>query len=117
VFQEDATEDKLARLGGISSHLATQLARRIPQDVRFTVLGHLQRGGSPTPFDRILGTRFGGAAVRLVAEGGLDKMVALHTPDIVPVELSEAIGSLKRVKPDGELVRTARDMGIFMGDE
>lgn len=117
LFQEEASEEKLARLGGVANHLAAQLALRIPQDVRATVLGHLQRGGSPTPFDRILGTRFGAAAVRLVAEGGLDKMVALHTPDIVAVDLSEAIGSLKRVQPDDELVLAARDMGIFMGDE
>jgi len=80
------------------------------------VLGHLQRGGSPNAFDRVLGTRFGAAAARVVAAGGFGQMVALHTPHVVPVPLAEAVGVPKRVPSDGELVATARGLGIGFGD-
>lgn len=116
VYQETGALGRLPRLGGIASHLAAMLRESVPQEVRITVLGHLQRGGSPTPFDRLLGTRFGAAAVRLIAQGGLGKMVALHTPDIVPVDLADALGVPKRVPADGELVRTARGLGISLGE-
>lgn len=116
VYQEIGEPGGLPRLGGISSHLARMIRERSPREVRVTVLGHLQRGGSPTPFDRLLGTRFGAAAVRLIAEGGIGKMVALRTPHIVPVDLAEAVRSPKRVAPDGELARTARGLGISLGE-
>ena len=116
VCQEEGGPDRLPRLGGIGNQLALTLRESIPQEVRVTVLGHLQRGGSPSPFDRILGTRLGAAAVRLVAEGGFGKMVALRTPNIVAVDLAEAVGQPKQVPPDGELVRTARGLGISLGD-
>ena len=85
-------------------------------EARAVVLGHLQRGGSPVAFDRVLGTRFGAAAARLIAAGGFGQMVALQTPRVVPVPLAEAVGALKRVPPDGELVQTARGLGIGFGD-
>ena len=116
VYQEQGGPTTPGRLGGIANQLAESLRQSIPQEIRVTVLGHLQRGGSPTPFDRILGTRFGAAAVRLIAEGGIGQMVGLHTPHIVPVSLAEAVGKLKRVPPDGELARTARGLGICLGD-
>jgi 6-phosphofructokinase 1 len=86
------------------------------KEVRVSVLGHIQRGGSPSPFDRVLATRFGVAAVDLVAQGQFGKMVALRADSIVGVDVSSAIGQLKSVHPDGELVRTARAIGIGFGD-
>ncbi len=86
------------------------------KEVRVSVLGHIQRGGSPSPYDRVLATRFGVAAVDLIAEGKFGKMVALHADSIVAVDIAHAIGQLKSVQPDGELVRTARAIGIGFGD-
>lgn len=105
------------RLGGIGQRLAAELEQRISLETRVTVLGHLQRGGSPTPFDRILGTRYGAAAVKALLDGENGVMVALHTPDIVTVPLAEATGVLKRVDPAHDLVRAARAIGISFGDE
>lgn len=86
------------------------------KEVRVSVLGHIQRGGSPSPYDRVLATRFGVAAVDLIAEGGFGKMVALRASSIVAVDVAQAIGKLKAVRPDGELVRTARAIGVGFGD-
>ncbi|HEX4785886.1 MAG TPA: ATP-dependent 6-phosphofructokinase [Candidatus Sulfotelmatobacter sp.] len=86
------------------------------KEVRVSVLGHIQRGGSPSPYDRVLATRFGVAAVDLIAEGQFGKMVALRSDSIVAVDIANAIGKLKTVRPDGELVRTARAIGIGFGD-
>ncbi len=86
------------------------------KEVRVSVLGHIQRGGSPSPCDRVLATRFGVAAVELVAGGQFGKMVALRADSIVAVDVAHAIGQLKAVRPDGELVRTARAVGIGFGD-
>ena len=86
------------------------------KEVRVSVLGHIQRGGSPSPFDRVLATRFGVAAVDLVAKGQFGKMVALRADSIVAVDVARAIGQLKSVRPDGELVRVARAIGIGFGD-
>jgi 6-phosphofructokinase 1 len=105
-----------ARLGGIGNWLAAQIDGRVNHEVRATVLGHLQRGGSPTARDRILGTRFGVRAVELVASGQLGHMVALRSDEVVAVPLSDAVARIKRVPPDGELVRAARSVGITFGD-
>lgn len=86
------------------------------KEVRVSVLGHIQRGGTPSPFDRVLATRFGVAAVELIAEGGFGKMVALRGGSIVSVDVAHAIGHLKSVDPKGELVCTARAIGIGFGD-
>jgi 6-phosphofructokinase 1 len=86
------------------------------KEVRVSVLGHIQRGGSPSPYDRVLATRFGVAAVELIAKGQFGKMVALRADSIVAVDVASAIGQLKTVRPDGELVRTARAIGIGFGD-
>jgi ATP-dependent phosphofructokinase / diphosphate-dependent phosphofructokinase len=75
-------------------------------------LGHLQRGGSPNAFDRMLATNFGACAVRALANGQMGRMVALQAGVIVNVPLSEAIANIKTVSADGQLVRTARDIGI-----
>ena len=82
------------------------------KESRCVVLGHLQRGGSPNAFDRMLGTNFGACAVRAVVEGETGKMVALQAGTIVTVPLSEACANIKTVPTDGQLVRTARDIGI-----
>jgi len=104
------------RLGGIGEQLAEQIAATAGVVTRATILGHLQRGGGPTAFDRLLGTRFGTAAVHLIARGGMGRMVALRGNEIVDVPIEDAIASLKSVLPDGELVRVARGLGISFGN-
>ena len=86
------------------------------KDVRISVLGHIQRGGSPTPYDRVLATRFGVAAVDLIAAGGFGKTVCLKGEDIQAVDIADAIGQMKTVKPNGAMVQAARAIGICFGD-
>jgi 6-phosphofructokinase 1 len=117
VYQEPGAPGKLPRLGGIGQQVADALAERTGRESRCTVLGHLQRGGSPTPFDRLLATRFGVRAVACIADGMLGRMVALRGPDVIATPIGDAIATPKRVRADGELVMTARDLGISMGDE
>jgi ATP-dependent phosphofructokinase / diphosphate-dependent phosphofructokinase len=87
------------------------------KDVRVTVLGHIQRGGSPSPFDRILATRFGVEAVELIARGEFGRMVCLRAGEIESVTLDEAVGENRLVDPKGSIVRTARAVGITFGDQ
>lgn len=103
------------RLGGVGYLVGNLLAEKLDADVRVTVLGHLQRGGQPTPRDRFLATQFGHAAVDLIAQEKWGYMVALRGNDIVPVLMSEAIRQLKAVDPAGDMVRMARDLGISFG--
>ncbi len=103
------------RLAGAGDELAELLAPLIPHEVRVTVLGHLQRGGSPSPSDRILATRFGIRAAELCAAGERDCMVALRGTHIVSVPLSEATSGLHRVDLEGELVAAARTLGTELG--
>lgn len=103
------------RLGGIANQVADAIERCTGRETRVTVLGHLQRGGSPTAFDRILGTRFGTKAVELLANGQFAQMVALRGTEIHAVPLESAIRQLKRVDPDGEMVRAAESVGISFG--
>lgn len=103
------------RLGGIGEYVTREVARRTGKETRCVVLGHLQRGGSPNAFDRMLGTNFGACAVRALASGETGKMVALQAGTIVTVPLSEACANLKTVPVDGQLVRSARDIGITFG--
>jgi 6-phosphofructokinase 1 len=105
----------MRKLFGAGARLAAQLEPHLELDVRVTVLGHLQRGGSPTQFDRILGTRFGVKAVELVEEGRFGEMVALRTPDIVGVSIKEALGVVRRVDPEGQVVQAAKAIGIEFG--
>ncbi len=104
------------RLGGVSQKVADEISAKTGLETRVTVLGHLQRGGTPVPFDRLLGTRLGAEAVRLALDGEFGKMVCLRTPDIKSVTIQEATGVLKTVSPDGDLVRTAKNIGISLGD-
>lgn len=94
------------RLGGIAPTIAAMVEAGTGFESRYTVLGHIQRGGSPTAFDRVLGSRFGVAAVDLVSRGGFGRMVAIHGTQIVDIPLAEAVGSMKLVGPD--LYETAR---------
>jgi len=108
-------EGHFPRLGGAAQQLAKQLEGQLTHEVRVTVLGHLQRGGSPSSHDRLLGTRFGVEAARLVARGETGRMVALHGQDVVSVPIAEAVDRPKLVPLDGELVRVARAIGIELG--
>jgi 6-phosphofructokinase 1 len=101
----------------VGSLLGEAISAGAKKEVRVTVLGHVQRGGSPTAFDRVLSTRFGVSAVELIAQGGFGKMVALRGSKVVYVDIEEAIGKMKVVDPEGELVHTARAIGIHFGDE
>lgn len=94
---------------------AGMVAKHLGVDVRHIILGHLQRGGSPTCMDRMLGTRFGVHAVELVADQMFGKMVALRGTEIVTVPIQEAIGQQKFIDPEGQLVGTAESLGIFCG--
>lgn len=100
------------RLGGIGDHVRRRIEELTGKESRCVVLGHLQRGGSPNAFDRMLGTNFGACAVRALAAGETGKMVALQAGTITTVPLSEACANIKTVPIDGQLVRTARDIGI-----
>lgn len=104
------------RAGAVSNLIGDAIAQRTRREVRVTVLGHTQRGGSPSPFDRVLSTRFGVAAVNMLATGQLGYMAALRGAEVVPVSLHEACSSMKFVDPHGELVQTARTIGICFGD-
>jgi len=105
------------RLGGISYQIAREIESRGGYEVRATVLGHIQRGGTPVPSDRILATRFGIEAARLAVEGKFGSMVALRGDEIVAVPLADAIGHLKRVDEKGQLIQEARAIGMVFGDE
>jgi 6-phosphofructokinase 1 len=100
------------RLGGMGSYVSRQVEQLTGKESRCVVLGHLQRGGSPNAFDRMLGTNFGACAVRTLANGQTGKMVALQAGEITTVPLSQACANIKTVPVDGQLVRTARDIGI-----
>jgi 6-phosphofructokinase 1 len=112
---DDSTD--AIRLGGIGHWLAGELEQHLETEVRATVLGHVQRGGSPTAFDRILGTRFGVQAARCAAEGKKAVMVALRGTEIVDVPLADAITEIRRVDPDSGLVAAARSIGTRFGNE
>lgn len=100
------------RLGGIGDYIRGKVEELTDKEARCVVLGHLQRGGSPNAFDRMLATNFGACAVRALANGANGTMVALQAGIVVNVPLSQAIANIKTVAYDGQLVRTARDIGI-----
>ncbi len=112
---EEST-DKI-RLGGIGVWLADQIEQRTTLESRAVVLGHVQRGGTPTAYDRVLATRFGQAAVQQAAEGNLNVMVGLKGTEMVPVDLEEIADRQRLVDPDCHLVQAARSVGTCFGDE
>lgn len=104
------------RLGGIGKYVADRIEEMIEFETRVTVLGHLQRGGSPTPMDRVLATRFGVKAVELAVEGRFGEMVCIRGGEILSVPIEKAVERLKLVSLDSELVKVARAVGISFGD-
>jgi 6-phosphofructokinase 1 len=104
------------RVGGVASRLAYEIEQRTGKEARSLVLGHLQRGGMPTGYDRLLAARFGGAAVEAVEKGLWGHMVALQSPHIVPIPIADVLAIPKRVDPEHDVVRTARATGISFGD-
>jgi len=109
--------DRETRLGGIGNQVAAEIQRRTGKETRVVVLGHLQRGGTPTCFDRLLCTRFGAKAVQLIKDEQYGYMVAHIPPDTKAVRITEAIGRLRTVPPEGDLVQTGRMLGMSFGDE
>ncbi|MBG0775280.1 MAG: 6-phosphofructokinase [Desulfovibrionaceae bacterium] len=105
------------KLGGVGFYLAERIKQHIDLEVRTTVLGHIQRGGTPCAFDRVLGTRLGSRAVEAAAAGDFGVMVALDTPDVVLVPLKDLAGKVRTVPVDHQLIRTAESIGINMGRE
>jgi len=104
-------------LGGIGLRLAEEIAQKTGKETRTVVLGHLQRGGGPTTFDRLLALRFGAAAVRMVADRRFNVMVALDPPTVLAVPLKVATERMKSVPLDCDTMLTARDLGINFGDD
>lgn len=104
------------RVGGVAETLAHDIQERTKKETRSLILGHLQRGGMPTGYDRLLAVRFGGAAVRAVAEEKWDHMIALQSPHIVAIPLASVLETPKRVEVDHDTVLTARATGISFGD-
>ena len=113
---EQAHDGHVERLGGAGARVSNALEVLTGKETRYVVLGHLQRGGGPTAFDRVLATRFGGKAVELLIHGQFGKMVANHPPDIVPVPLGEVVGRIKSVPLEYDLLKTARAIGVAFGD-
>jgi phosphofructokinase-like protein len=104
------------RLGGIGQKISTELEQSFGIESRVTVLGHLQRGGKPSAFDRILASRYGVYAVKMALEGKFGMMAALKGTEITAVDLKDAVSSLRTVPAEGELVKTAKSLGITFGD-
>ncbi|MGC9349692.1 MAG: 6-phosphofructokinase [Anaerolineae bacterium] len=116
VYQEHREVGAQPRLGGIGAKLAQEIRKLTDTEVRVTVLGHLQRGGSPTAFDRLLASRYGSMAVHLVAEGKLGKMVALQCGEIVDVPMEGAVARQKLISLSSDIVQTALDLDICLGN-
>jgi len=116
VYIDAKPKEGMPRLGGIAERLEREIAERTGRETRSLVLGHLQRGGEPVAYDRILALRFGAAAVELAARGEFGCMVALDPPEIRAVPLDEAVSHIKYVPVDGDVVNTARALGVCFGD-
>jgi 6-phosphofructokinase 1 len=113
---ETATGARVERLGGIGARVSEALGALSGKETRSVVLGHLQRGGAPTSFDRLLATRFGSKAVELAKQGQFDTMVASEPPHIVARRLEDVVGKTKTVPLDFDLVLTAKSLGVTFGD-
>ena len=116
IKEKDKKRTDPVRLGGIGEVVAVNIEKNTQRETRVTVLGHLQRGGSPTPFDRILATKFGAFAIELAAEKKFGRMVALKGSEVKNVKIEEAIVRQKLVRSDNQAVRTARAIGISFGE-
>ena len=116
VYRRTGDEIYVPRLGGIGQEVGQYIEKQ-GYETRVTVLGHVQRGGSPTAFDRWLATRYGAAAVRTAAAGNIGHMVALRNAQVISIPLKEALAFPKRVEVNSDGVLTARGLGISFGDE
>jgi 6-phosphofructokinase 1 len=105
-----------AKLGGIGDLVAREVGRRLLKEVRVVVLGHLQRGGAPTTFDRVLATQYGAHAVRLIHEGKLGEMICYQPPHMKSVPIREAVHRIREVDAKGAAVQAARALGISFAD-
>ena len=114
--REEDKDDRQTRLGGIGNLVGEEIEKRLLRETRVVVLGHLQRGGPPTTFDRVLATQFGAHAVRLVVQQQFGKMVCYHPPSIHDVPITDAVCELSSVDPEGAAVQAARALGISFGD-
>jgi phosphofructokinase-like protein len=116
VTQDKAETQKQVRLGGIGNYIGKEIERRLGKETRTVVLGHLQRGGAPTTFDRVLATQFGAHAVRLIIERKFGHMVTYQPPDMLPVPIIDAI-KLATVNTSCSAVQAARALGVSFGDD
>ena len=117
VFRIAADGSKRKSLGGISRIVAEEVERLAKVETRTTILGHVQRGGTPSAFDRVLATRMGVCAAREALAGRWGTLAALRGNSVVPVPLADAVGAPRLVDPAGELVSAARATGVRFGDE
>jgi 6-phosphofructokinase len=113
---EEGSAGSARRYGGLAERVATEIAERTEFETRSLVLGHLQRGGQPTAYDRVLSLRFGTAAVELVDRGDFGCMVALDAAGVRGVPLADAVARVRTVPLDSDEIRTARKLGICLGD-
>ena len=116
-FQDKKAIGQEKRLGGAGEYVSNVISEKLGIESRVTVLGHLQRGGSPSAYDRILGSRFGVAAIDLIAHNEFGKMVCLQGKKVCSVDIERAVGKMKKVKINGQLVKTAEYLGICLGME
>jgi len=117
IVLESATENLqgVVHYGGVGNYLAGKISREIDLEVRCTVLGHTQRGGTPNCFDRVLGTRLGAYAVQAAKEGRFGNMVALKTPEISLVPLQSLAGIVRKIPPTSQLIKYAESIGVNLG--
>lgn len=117
ITSEEATIrlQAVPQLGGVGNHITRQLGKEIDLEVRCTVLGHVQRGGTPNSFDRVLATRLGAFALQAAVNGKFGSMAALRTPDLVLVPMEKPAGKTRQVPLDSQLIRTAESIGISLG--
>lgn len=115
-LKADALPGGVERLGGIGERVAAYISQHTGKETRTITLGHLQRGGFPTTFDRLLALRFGAAAIRAVAAGEFGKMVSFDPPEVKLVSIEEALRGPRGVPVDGDIVATGRELGVCLGD-
>ena len=115
--EETYLDKATRRLGGVAYQVAADIQLHVEMEIRVTVLGHIQRGGSPISFDRILASRFGCEAANLVARGQFGHMVALRGDSVIAVPIADAVSRPKYVDPKGEMVAAAKSLGISFGDD
>ncbi|MEX0994868.1 MAG: ATP-dependent 6-phosphofructokinase, partial [Balneolaceae bacterium] len=115
-FVQGKKAGQAEQLGGVGKYLEDILSERTGKESRSLVLGHLQRGGSPTTYDRLISLRFGAAAIRAAENGDYNKLVVMRENRIRRIPISDVAGKMKTVPLDGDTIRTARDIGICLGD-